>query len=52
MSTDDLGKGGAVVHEATLCCGLAAVARAGIQATLVPASQPWGKPRVRGGCQE
>lgn len=46
MSTDDLGKGGAVMHEATLCRDVAAVARAGIQATLVPGSQPWDKPGV------
>lgn len=33
---------GALVHEATLYKDLAAIERAGIQATLVPGSQPWG----------
>lgn len=35
---------GALVHEATLYKDLDAVAKAGIRATLVPGSQPWGKP--------
>ncbi len=35
---------GTLDHEATLYKTLAAVAKAGIQATLVPGSQPWGKP--------
>ncbi|MEY4763351.1 MAG: hypothetical protein RI907_24 [Pseudomonadota bacterium] len=37
---------GVLVHEATLYKDLAAVAKAGIQATLVPGSQPWGKPEA------
>jgi len=39
-----MGRGGALVHEATLYKDLAAIARAGISAQLVPGSQPWGKP--------
>jgi len=39
-----MGRGGALVHEATLYKDQAAIARAGISAPLVPGSQPWGKP--------
>jgi hypothetical protein len=35
---------GALAHESTLYRTLEAVERAGIKATLVPGSQPWGKP--------
>jgi hypothetical protein len=35
---------GALDHEATLYKTMEAVAKAGIHATLVPGSQPWGKP--------
>ena len=35
---------GALDHEATLYRTLEAVAKAGIKATLVPGSHPWGKP--------
>ena len=38
-----LSKSGALVHEATFYKDLAAVEKAGIQATLVPGSHPWGK---------
>ena len=35
--------GGALVHEATFYRSLQDVARAGIKASLVPGSQPWGE---------
>jgi hypothetical protein len=34
---------GTLVHEATFYKDLAAIARAGITASLVPGSHPWGK---------
>lgn len=39
-----MGRGGALVHEATLYKDLAAIAKAGITAELVPGSQPWSRP--------
>lgn len=39
-----MGRGGALVHEATLYKDLDAITCAGITAELVPGSQPWGKP--------
>ena len=36
--------GSMLAHEATLYRTLADVEKAGIQATLVPGSQPWGSP--------
>lgn len=39
-----MGRGGALVHEATLYKDLDAIARAGITAQLVPGSHPWGLP--------
>ncbi len=41
------GPRGTLDHEATLYKTLEAVSKAGIQATLVPGSQPWGKPGPR-----
>lgn len=35
-------KSGTLVHEATLYRSLEDIARAGIKATLVPGSHPWG----------
>jgi hypothetical protein len=37
-------KGGSLMHEATFYKSLADIEKAGIKATLVPGSQPWGKP--------
>lgn len=37
-----LGKGGSLAHEATYYKTIEDVAKAGIKATLVPGSQPWG----------
>jgi len=38
-------KTGALIHEATLYKTLEAVAKAGINAKLVPGSHPWGSPK-------
>lgn len=38
-----MAKGGVLAHEATFYKDLDAIARAGIKATLVPGSHPWGK---------
>jgi hypothetical protein len=38
-----MGKGGTLVHEATLYRSLADLEKAGIKAPLVPGSHPWGK---------
>ena len=38
-------KGSMLAHEATLYKTLADVEKAGIKATLVPGSHPWGSPR-------
>ena len=38
-----MGRGGALVHEATFYKDLAAIEKAGIKAALVPGSQPWGR---------
>lgn len=35
---------GALVHEATFYKDLAAIEKAGIKASLVPGSHPWGNP--------
>lgn len=37
------GRNGTLVHEATYYKDQAAVDKAGIKATLVPGSQPWGR---------
>ena len=37
-----MGKGGALVHEATYYKTVDDVSKAGIKATLVPGSHPWG----------
>jgi hypothetical protein len=39
-----LSPNGALMHEATLYRDLAAIAKAGIKAELVPGSTPWGRP--------
>jgi hypothetical protein len=38
-----MGKGGALVHEATYYKSLADIVKAGIKAPLVPGSHPWGR---------
>ena len=38
-----MGKGGALVHEATYYKTIEDVSKAGIKATLVPGSHPWGR---------
>jgi len=38
-----MGKGGALVHEATYYKKIDDVSKAGIKATLVPGSHPWGR---------
>ena len=38
-----MGKGGTLVHEATYYKTINDVSKAGIKATLVPGSHPWGR---------
>jgi len=40
-----MGKGGALIHEATFYRSLADIEKAGIKAPFVPGSHPWGRPQ-------